>query len=113
MTRKDYIKLKCDLLINGLRLDDLRKDLVREKDWTEERAAKFLPAELKLPQEVYCQIRESSEANFRLRVIENNLVIQDRRNAIITSADFVPFPPISNESAGDGTPFSKIVVYNG
>jgi hypothetical protein len=113
MERKEYIKLKCDLLINGLRLNDLRKDLVNESGWSEERAGKFLPAELKLPSEVYCQIRENTDANFRLRIIENNLVIQDRQNKIVSPADFVALPPFSKNHSSDGTAFAKIVVYNG
>jgi len=113
MDRKELIKLKCDLLINGLRLAELRSDLTKEQGWDEERAKKFLPAELKLPKEVFVQIRESSEANFRLRIIENNLVVQDKTGRIICSSDFVSLPPFALEKTGDRTLFKDIVVYNG
>lgn len=111
--RKEIIKLKCDLLINGLRLNDLRKDMIREAGWTEERAMNFLPAELKLPNEVYVQIRDNSEANFRLRLVENNLLIQDRGNNIICSADFMQLPTFAQSKTSDGTLFRDVVVYNG
>jgi hypothetical protein len=111
--RKEIIKLKCDFLVNGLRLADMRNDLVKEQGWEEERARKFLPAELKLPDEVHVQVRENHEANFRLRIIENKLVIQDRVKNIICSAEFISLPPFAHNLAGDGTKFSDIVVYNG
>ncbi|MEZ4690635.1 MAG: hypothetical protein R3A12_10800 [Ignavibacteria bacterium] len=31
--RKELIKLKCDLLLNGLRLNELRSDLVETQGW--------------------------------------------------------------------------------
>jgi hypothetical protein len=113
MDRKELIKLKCDLLINGLRLAELRGDLSKEHGWDSERAKKFLPAELKLPKEVIVQVRENSEANFRLRIIENNLVVQDKTGRIICTGDFVGLPPFALEKTGDGTFFKDIVVYNG
>jgi hypothetical protein len=113
MNRKEIIKLKCDLLINGLRLKDLRKDLVNEKNWDEERAGKFLPAELKLPGEVFVQIRENNEANFRLRIYENELAIEDRTGNVICIAGFVGLPPFAKQNTSNGTPFGDIVVYNG
>ena len=36
---KEIIKLKCDLLINGLRLNELRKDLIESQGWEKDRAA--------------------------------------------------------------------------
>lgn len=113
MDRKELIKLKCDLLINGLRLKELRSDLAKEHGWDEERAKRFQPAELKLPKEVFVQIRENSEANFRLRIIENSLVVQDKAGNIICTSDFVSLPPFALEKTADGTLFKDIVVYNG
>lgn len=113
MDRKEIIKLKCDLLINGLRLPELRSDLMREEGWNEERAKKFLPAELRLRKEIFVQIRENPEANFRLRIIENNLVLQDKAGNIICTADFVSQPPFAGEKTSGGTFFKDIVVYNG
>ena len=113
MDRKDIIKLKCDLLVNGLRLKDLRNDLVESQGWERERAIHFLPAELKLPEEVYCQVRENSEANFRLRIIDGKLIVQDKQNGTLCEADFVPLPPFAKSFTSDLTPFEKIVVYNG
>lgn len=113
MDRKELIKLKCDLLINGLRLSELRADLVKEQGWDEQRAKGFLPAELRLPKEIFVQVRENSEGNFRLRIIENNLVIQDKAGKIICTSDFVSLPPFAAEKTGDGTNFNDIVVYNG
>jgi hypothetical protein len=113
MNRKEFIKLKCDLLINGLRLKELRDDLVKEKNWNEEKAKRFLPAELKLPEEVIVQIRESNEANFRLRIFENELVVQDKAGNTICNADFITLPPFANQSTSNGTSFGDIVVYNG
>jgi len=113
MDRKELIKLKCDLLINGLRLKELRSDLAKEHGWDEERAKRFQPAELKLPKEVFVQIRENSEANFRLRIIENSLVVQDKAGNIICTSDFVSQTPFALEKTADGTLFKDIVVYNG
>jgi hypothetical protein len=113
MDRKDLIKLKCDLLIDGIRLKDLRQDLVKEKGWDPDRASKFLPAELKLPLEVHVQIRENNEANFRLRVINDALAVQDRVGNIVCVADFIALPPFARKITKDGRFFSDIVVYNG
>jgi hypothetical protein len=113
LNRKEFIRLKCDLLVNGLRLKELRKDLITHQGWQEERAGKFLPAELKLPEEVLVQIRENDEANFRLRIIENKLYVQDRSNQLICNADFISFPAFGSFKTSDGTDFKDIVVYNG
>lgn len=113
MNRQESVKLKCDLLINGLRLNELRADLVRDQGWTQDRGKNFLPAELRLPNEVHCQIRENPEANFRLRIIENKLVVQDRKDALVCEASFGPLPGFAKSHATDGTPLEKIVVYNG
>lgn len=113
MNRKELIMLKCDFLINGLRLNELRKDLAQQSGWDETRAKRFLPAELKLPKEVLVQIRENPEANFRLRIIENSLVVQDRAGSVICNADFISQPPFAYEKTSDGKLFSDIVVYNG
>ena len=113
MDRKEIIKLKCDLLVNGLRLSELRMDLVNQQGWEEARAMNFLPAELKLPEEVYSQIRENPEANFRLRIVDGKLVLQDRNSSTVCEADFVPLPPFAKNFTSDLTPFEKIVVYNG
>ncbi|HZV12932.1 MAG TPA: radical SAM protein [Candidatus Kapabacteria bacterium] len=113
MTRHDAVKLKCDLLINGVRLTDLRMDLNRDHGWDEARAKSFLPAELQLPHEVFCQIRENREANFRLRIIENILVVQDRNNNPVCTCELISLPPFAHEKAADSTLFEKIVVYNG
>ncbi|MBS1516295.1 MAG: hypothetical protein JSS63_14780 [Bacteroidetes bacterium] len=113
MDRKELIKLKCDLLINGVRLNELRNDLFETQGWDKERAMCFLPAELKLPLEVFVQIRENPEANFRLRIFEDKLFIQDKANNKICPADFVSLPPFSKNFTNDLTPFEKIVVYNG
>jgi hypothetical protein len=113
MDRKELIKLKCDFLINGLRLAELRTDLIKQQGWDEERAKRFLPAELKLPKEVFVQIRENPEANFRLRIIENNLVVQDKAGNIICASDFVGMPPFALEKTSDGAFLKDIVVYNG
>ncbi len=113
MTRHEAISLKCDLLINGLRLTELRQDLHRSQEWPEERARRFLPAELRLPHEFHCQIRENPEANFRLRIIESELVVQDRLSRNLAVVEFVSLPAFASQTASDGTPFEKIVVYNG
>lgn len=113
LNRKELIKLKCDLLINGLRLNELRSDLINTQNWDDKRAANFLPAELKLPEEVFVQVRENSEANFRLRISENNLIIEDKNSNDISSAEFVSLPPFSKNYTNDLTPFEKVVVYNG
>lgn len=113
MDRIEFIKLKCDLLINGIRLKELRKDLFEHQGWNKERANKFLPAEIKLPAEVNVQIRENDEANFRLRIIDDRLVVQNRANQVICKADFFTLPPFGNNKTSDGTLFSDIVVYNG
>ncbi len=113
MDRKEIIKLKCDLLINGLRLNELRNDLIAGQGWDDVRANRFLPAELKLPKEVFVQVRENSEANFRLRIIENNLIVQDKAANIICTGDFVSLPPFALEKTGDGALLKDIVVYNG
>lgn len=111
--RKELIKLKCDLLINGLRLNELRKDLVETQGWEEHRAINFLPAELKLPNEVTVQIRENPEANFRLRIIDNVLIVEDKVNTHICEGNFVSLPPFSRNYTNDLTAFEKVVVYNG
>ncbi|MCX7877472.1 MAG: hypothetical protein N2510_02400 [Ignavibacteria bacterium] len=113
MDRKELIKLKCDLLINGLRLNELRKDLFEYHGWDKQRSESFLPAELRLPEEVNVQIRENSDANFRLRIIDNILVLQDRANRIVCSSDFLSLPPFADDKTSDGTSFRDIVVYNG
>jgi len=112
LNRKEFIRLKCDLLVNGLRLKELRNDLINHQGWEEQRAAKFLPAELKLPGEILVQIRENDEANFRLRIIENKLYVQDRSNQLICNADFIPFPAFGLFKTSDGTGFKDMVVYN-
>src|SRR5689334_17952733 len=101
ITRHDAVKLKCDLLVNGLRLADLRRDLQLEQGWDATRAQNFLPAELQLPHEVYCQIREHHDANFRLRIVNGTLQIQDRLQTPVCSAAFVSLPPFSSASAED------------
>ncbi len=113
LTRRDAIKLKCDILVNGIRVADLRKDLQRDQGWDEARAQAFLPAEMRLPHEVYCQVREHSEANFRLRIVDGELVIQDRANALVCKCTFVSLPEFAHSVAADGTLFQNIVVYNG
>ncbi len=113
MIRDQSISLKCDLLINGLRLNELRRDLVDGQGWNPQRASHFLPAELRLPEQIHCQIRENPEANFRLRIIDHCLIIQDRRSAAVCQADFVQLPAFASAHATDGTAFDKIVVYNG
>ncbi len=111
--RKELIKLKCDLLVNGIRLSDLRNDLIKEHGWEQKRAENFLPAELKLPGEVIVQVRENPEANFRLRIIENNLSVQDRAGKIICAGDFISLPPFANLTTSDNAQLKDIVVYNG
>jgi len=111
--RKELIKLKCDLLINGLRLNEMRKDLVSFQGWEEDRAANFLPAELKLPEGINVQIRENPEANFRLRISDNDLIIEDKSSRHITTGEFVSLPPFHKSFTNDLMPFEKVVVYNG
>lgn len=111
--RKELIKLKCDLLVNGIRLNELRRDLTVSQNWEESRAAGFLPAELKLPEEVFVQIRENPEANFRLRIQDSLLLVEDKNAECITSAEFVSLPPFAKNYTNDLTPFEKVVVYNG
>ncbi len=113
INRKELIKLKCDLLINGLRLTELRNDLVETQGWEKERAVHFLPAELVLPEEVNVQIRENSEANFRLRIKNDKLVVEDKINETICTSEFVSLPPFSKSYTNDLAPFEKVVVYNG
>ena len=112
MDRKELIKLKCDLLVNGLRLTELRYDLM-DQGWDEERGMCFLPAELQLPHEIYCQIRENPEANFRLRIGNGKLYVQDRNSDEVCDADFVGLPAFAKNFTSDLTAFEKIVVYNG
>lgn len=111
--RKELIKLKCDLLLNGLRLNELRKDLITLQNWDEKRANSFLPAELKLPEDVIVQVRENPEANFRVRISESDLIIEDKASNEITRGEFVSLPPFSKSFTNDLTPFEKVVVYNG
>lgn len=111
--RKELIKLKCDLLVNGLRLNELRKDLTVSQNWEESRAAGFLPAELKLPGEVFVQIRENPEANFRLRIQDSSLILEDKNAECITTGEFVSLPPFAKNYTNDLTAFEKVVVYNG
>ena len=111
--RKITIKLKCDLLINGVRLNELRNDLVETQGWDRDRAVKFLPAEIKLDGNVYVQVRENPEANFRIRISESDLTIEDKVGNVITSGEFVSLPPFSKSYTNDLTPFEKVVVYNG
>jgi len=111
--RKKTIKLKCDLLINGVRLNELRNDLVETQGWDRDRAVKFLPAEIKLDGNVYVQVRENPEANFRIRISESDLTIEDKVGNVITSGEFVSLPPFSKSYTNDLTPFEKVVVYNG
>jgi len=111
--RKKTIKLKCDLLINGVRLNELRSDLVETQGWDRDRAVKFLPAEIKLDGNVYVQVRENPEANFRIRISESDLTIEDKVGNVITSGEFVSLPPFSKSYTNDLTPFEKVVVYNG
>ena len=113
LDRKELIKLKCDLLINGLRLNDLRNDLISNQNWDESRAVSFLPAELTLPEGINVQIRENTEANFRLRISDNKLIIEDKACNLICGADFVSLPPFAKNYSNDLTPFEKVVVYNG
>ena len=113
MERSELIRLKCDSLVNGLRLDELRSDLVATQNWSEERAARFLPAELQLPEQLFVQVRENPEGNFRLRIADDQLFVQDRAGRRLTRADFVALPPFSKNQTADGTPFEKVVVYNG
>jgi len=113
ITRQEAIYLKCDLLVNGVRLTEMRMDLFSGHGWDENRAKAFLPAEIQLPNEVHAQIRENREANFRLRIIENILVVQDRTNNIVCSCNFVSLPIFADSTSADDTPFDKIVVYNG
>gem|GEM_PF-1197171 len=113
INRKELIKLKCDLLINGLRLNDLRNDLITNQGWDEGRANCFLPAELKMPEEVFVQVRESPEANFRLRIYDTGLGIEDKNGNLVTTGEFVSLPPFSKKYTNDLTPFEKVVVYNG
>lgn len=113
MDKIEFIKLKCDLLINGLRLNELRKDLINNQGWKEEKANSFLPAELKLPNDIIVQIRENPEANFRLRIIENELIVEDKSSRRISEADFISLPPFANNVTSDGKSFKDIVVYNG
>ena len=94
-------------------LDELRKDLQRDQGWDEARAKAFLPAEMQLPHQVFCQVRANSEANFRLRIVENKLVVQDKNANVVAAVDFVSLPPYSNQKTQDGTSFEKVVVYNG
>lgn len=111
--RKELIKLKCDLLINGIRLNDLRNDLIQTQGWEKERAESFLPAELKMPEDVFVQIRENPEANFRLRISGNELLVEDRANNVICTGEFLSLPQFSKNYTNDLTPFEKVVVYNG
>lgn len=111
--RKELIKLKCDLLLNGLRLNDLRDDLVETQGWEKDRAACFLPAELKMPEDVFVQVRENPEANFRLRISDADVVVEDKNSNEICRGEFVSLPPFSKNYTNDITPFEKIVVYNG
>ena len=111
--RKELIKLKCDLLINGLRLNEFRKDLISIQGWEENRAANFLPAELKLPEEIFVQVRENPEANFRLRISDTELVIEDKSGNVICNCEFVSLPPFAKNYTNDLTSFEKVVVYNG
>ncbi|MFZ1323509.1 MAG: radical SAM protein [Ignavibacteria bacterium] len=111
--KKETIKLKCDLLINGIRLNELRSDLVDMQGWEKDRAINFLPAEIKLDGNVYVQVRENPEANFRIRISESDLVIEDKAGNVITSGEFVSLPPFSKSYTNDLTPFEKVVVYNG
>jgi hypothetical protein len=113
LTRHDVVKLKCDLLINGILVADLRKELHAHHGWDEARAKCFLPAELQLPHEVYSQVRENSEANFRLFIRDGALVIQDRLKNEVCTCEFVGLPSFARMTAGDGTTFENIVVYNG
>ncbi len=113
ISKKDIIKLKCDLLINGLRLNELRKDLIESQGWEKDRAAGFLPAEIKLESNVFAQIRENPEANFRLRISGNDVVIEDKAGNTLCAGEFVSLPPFSKSYTNDITPFEKIVVYNG
>ena len=110
---KELIKLKCDLLVNGLRLNELRKDLITIHNWDEKRAVNFLPAELKLQDSVYVQVRENPEANFRLRISGNDVIVEDKSSNAVTSGGFVSLPPFSKSFTNDLTPFEKVVVYNG
>jgi len=111
--RKELIKLKCDLLINGLRLNELRKDLIENQGWDENKASAFLPAELKLPEDVFVQVRENPEANFRLRISYTSLIIEDKAANEICTGEFVSLPPFAKNYTNDLTPFEKVVVYNG
>lgn len=111
--KKETIKLKCDLLVNGIRLNELRSDLVETQEWESDRAMNFLPAEMKLDGNVYVQVRENPEANFRIRISENDLVIEDKVGNAITTGEFVSLPPFSKSYTNDLTPFEKVVVYNG
>ncbi|HYF03611.1 MAG TPA: radical SAM protein [Patescibacteria group bacterium] len=113
ISKLDAIKLKCEFLINGIRLNELRDDLINGQNWEENRARHFLPAELQLPHEVYCQVRENPDASFRLRILENKLLVQSTNNAIVTLCNFVSAPSFASQHCQDGTPFEKIVVYNG
>lgn len=110
---KEIIKLKCDLLINGLRLNELRKDLIESQGWEKDRAAGFLPAEIKLESNVFAQIRENPEANFRLRISGSDIVIDDKSGNSLCAGEFVSLPPFSKSYTSDITPFEKVVVYNG
>lgn len=105
--RKELIKLKCDLLLNGLRLNELRSDLVETQDWEKERAACFLPAELKIPEDVFVQVRENPEANFRLRISGTDIVVEDKSSNEICRGEFVSLPPFSKNYTNDLTPFEK------
>ena len=111
--RKELIKLKCDLLINGLRLNELRKDLVADQGWEENRAGCFLPAELKIPENVYVQVRENPEANFRLRIVDSAIIVEDKTGNEICKGEFVSLPPFSKNYTNDLMAFEKVVVYNG
>ncbi|MBL8007264.1 MAG: hypothetical protein JNJ56_07005 [Ignavibacteria bacterium] len=111
--RKELIKLKCDLLVNGLRLNELRKELITSQNWEESRAAGFLPAELKLHEEIFVQIRENSEANFRLKIQDSSLILEDKNAECVTTAEFVSLPPFAKNYTNDLTAFEKVVVYNG
>lgn len=111
--RKELIKLKCDLLINGLRLNELRKDLISSQEWEENRAMSFLPAELKLSEEIFVQVRENQEANFRLRISDTELIIEDKSGNVICNSEFVSLPAFAKNYTNDLTPFEKVVVYNG
>ena len=111
--RKELIKLKCELLVNGIRLTELRKDLVETQQWEDSRACNFLPAELRMPNEVIVQIRENPEANFRLRISDSALIIEDRAGNAVSSGEFVTLPPFAKNYTNDLMPFEKVVVYNG